>query len=516
MEAHNEKMLEFITRYQDVHLNLAATDQLIQDLLVFSQSTESELRDEKEQLIQQVQDLRADLSADVRSRRDLHRQLHEAEIRVHVLEQEVIFMKNSNPYVVILIDGDGLLFKDNFISQGREGGEKAAHALRAAILKECNEHAKNTEVVATLFSSLAGLAKAMRRDGTIGHEDDLRDFTSGFTQGKAMFNVKDVGHGKEREIKDSIKWHLRNINCKQVILGISHDAGYAPFLTELFQDDEIRDRLCIVEGFPTTRDLVKTGARILNFNETVFRKDKLVVERPAERTTRNPTPTSISISPGVIGSGIIGGGIYNSGSSDRIPTPATSNNSTPATKPATIVAAAAPTYARAIGNASPPPQITLPIQPRPVTNARPSQHIVAAQQAAAAAAAAKAPPVAWNPGRRGVDPPIQVSQTALDNIKKRKDSNKLCNNHYLRGPCAKGDSCCFEHKYKPTKDELNAIAFLTRLNPCAMGQDCEIVDCIYGHHCPSVRDGWCTHPFCKFEKEDHPPGTKFKTRLVTE
>lgn len=70
----------------------------------------------------------------------------------------------------------------------------------------------------------------------------------------------------------------------------------------------------------------------------------------------------------------------------------------------------------------------------------------------------------------------------LDTVKKRKESSKLCNNHYLRGPCTKGDDCCFEHNYKPNKDELNAIAFLARLNPCTSGQECDVDNCIYGHH----------------------------------
>lgn len=254
---------------------------------------------------------------------------------------------------------------------------------------------------------------------------------------------------------ETTKWHLRNYNCKQVILGISHDAGYAPFLDELFHDEPTRHRLTILEGFPLTRELVATRAQTLNLNETLFRSDKLQDAR-----LRNPTPPSLS--PGVIGSGVPG---MNGVTSNSASTPGNSNTSTPAIAPAT-------TYARAIGNASPPPQIILPIQPRPVNGPRPSTQIV------------KPPPavVTWNPGPRGLDPPIQVSQTALDSIKKRKDNNKLCNNHYLRGPCAKGEGCCFEHKYKPTKDEINAIAFLTRLNPCANGQECDVEDCIYGHH----------------------------------
>lgn len=262
---------------------------------------------------------------------------------------------------------------------------------------------------------------------------------------------------------ETTKWHLRNINCKQVILGISHDAGYAPFLDELFHEAPIRDRVTILEGYPTTREILATESQILNLNETLFRSDKLI-----DRAFRNPTPPTL-ISPGVIGSGVPS---INSVTSNSASTPATSTTSTPATAPAT-------TYARAIGNASPPPQIILPIQPRPVTAVRPSQQVV------------KPPPVTvtWNPGPRGLDPPIQVSQTALDSIKKRKDNNKLCNNHYLRGPCAKGEGCCFEHKYKPTKDEINAIAFLTRLNPCANGQECDVEDCIYGHHVSFVCRG---------------------------
>jgi hypothetical protein len=76
------------------------------------------------------------------------------------------------------------------------------------------------------------------------------------------------------------------------------------------------------------------------------------------------------------------------------------------------------------------------------------------------------------------------------------------------------DECVFEHKHKCTDDEMVAIAFLARLNPCVSGQDCDIADCIYGHHCPSVNlDGRapiCNAYSCKFYLEDHPPNTRIK------
>ncbi|KAK0634678.1 hypothetical protein B0T17DRAFT_586418 [Bombardia bombarda] len=472
-------IMDFVQRFQNLQLRRDSSDDLIKDLLVYSEGVESGLREENHKLLTQLRDTQLDLADATKSRRDLQQELLQLEDRASTFLGENNLLKNNNPYVIVLIDGDGLLFKESFIRQGLEGGKKAAYALRTAILKECGQHATGVEVIAKAYANLSRLGRAMRRDGSIDNEADFKDFTLGFTQGKATFDFIDVGQGKERadnKIKETAKWHLRNFNCKQVILGFSHDAGYAPFLDELFQDETTRLRVTVVEGFPTVRELVATRVHILNLNETLFRSEKLV-----DKTPPNPTPPSST-------AGVVATPALASASNPAILTPATSATSTPATAPAT-------TYARAIGNASPPPQITLPIQLRPVTTpARPAQ----------------AKPAPWNPGPRGLDPPLQVSQTALDSIKKRKDSNKLCNNHYLRGPCAKGDSCCFEHKYKPTKDETNAIAFLTRLNPCANGQECDVEDCIYGHHCPSVRDGVCTHPYCKFGPENHPPGTKFR------
>jgi len=241
-----------------------------------------------------------------------------------------------------------------------------------------------------------------------------------------------------------MRWHLRQINCKQILLGISHDAGYAPFLDEVVTTED-RCRITIIEGSPTVRELAETGLQILNFNN-IFRSEKLVdrfVVAPASTTWAGVT----SIPPPPFASPV---SFKNGGAVVKKVTPST------------------------------PPKST------------------------------------WNPGPRGLDPPITVNSVILDKIKRRSTNNKLCNNHYLRGPCAKGDECCFEHQYKPSDEELKAIAYLTRLNPCTNGQDCEQEYCIYGHHCPSVtlgangQDPVCNAFGCRFGKEDHPPNSIIK------
>lgn len=242
---------------------------------------------------------------------------------------------------------------------------------------------------------------------------------------------------------EAIRWNLRNHNCKQIVLGVSHDAGYAPFLDEFLRDEASRRRITILEGTPAVRDLANQGLNLLNLNDELFRSEKLV-----DKTNRETAPV-ITTSPISVVAGM-----------SPLPPPSATSVDT------TVNGNGPSSYATAIKRASPAPQITLPFQPKPVKSP-----VVRREKAAA-----------WNPGLRGLDPPLTVNQTALENIKKRKDSNKLCNNHYLRGPCAKGDACCFEHKYRPNESEKTAIAFLARLNPCTNGQDCDVEDCIYGHH----------------------------------
>jgi len=124
---------------------------------------------------------------------------------------------------MILIDGDGMIvrifpqklfmvqctdaaadsdttaqFNEDLVAQGLEGGKQAANALRNSVLQHCSELTDEIEVMAKVCANISGLSKAMRRDGSLANPDDFKDFTLGFTQGKASFDFIDVGHGKER------------------------------------------------------------------------------------------------------------------------------------------------------------------------------------------------------------------------------------------------------------------------------------------------------------------------------
>ncbi|KAH8819215.1 C-x8-C-x5-C-x3-H type zinc finger protein-like protein [Xylogone sp. PMI_703] len=442
-------MNAFFDRYQALQMQRDTTNELIKDMFIFYDG----IRKDNARLSKELEDAHLDLDDARKSRRELQLQLNTVNQHITQVTTECESMKNRNPYAVALLDGDGMIFHQDLVRQGLEGGKKAANMLRNVILENFDGITEDTEIIAKVYANISGLAKAMLRDGCIDKAEDLKEFTLGFTQGKASFDFIDVGHGKERadaKIREATRWNLRNYNCKQILLGISHDSGYAPFIDDMARQED-HCPVTIIEGIPTVRELTATGLPVVNVAKNLFRSEKLT-----DRASSITGPAS-STWAGV----------------SSIPTPTLN-------KPAVISVRSSPTPAKAT-----------PVKATP--NVVPN----------------------WNPGPRGLDPPININAAiaALPELKK-KTPNKLCNLWYLRNEC-KNFNCQFDHDYKPTDEELEALAYLNRCHPCSNGQDCLLDTCIYGHHCPSTtaRPGMpplCIAFGCRFHKDDHPPDTRYK------
>jgi hypothetical protein len=320
------------------------------------------------------------------------------------------------------------------------------------------------KIVAKVYSSLGGLSKTLGRDGCFVSESDLKDFARGFTQSGAFFDYVDIGQeakftswkiqgamtkgsdgaslckaGSDNTL-ECARWNSRNYNCKQIILGVPYDAHYAQFLQETFQNDKDQRRIMIIEGPFTAEKLRTSDFKTLDLPEKLFQDRNLQDVASQHQATAAPSPIS----------------------STRLP------NSIPVAlplkpvKPVKLVS-----YAGAVSTAPPPPKVALPLTSR-------SGNITGRTGGSKIAAE-------WTPGPRGLDPPLSVDKAALDSIRQRKENRRLCNQYYIRGICERSD-CSFEHEYKASQEEIQAVAFLTRLLPCKDGQDCKEKDCIFGHH----------------------------------
>jgi hypothetical protein len=103
---------------------------------------------------------------------------------------------------MVLIDGDGMIFLDDFLRDGEKGGRRAAMKLQAAledyIESEVTGIPHDSRIVCRIYANVRGLGDVLARTGAIEETGQFGDFVRGFTQQQALFDFVDVGPGKDR------------------------------------------------------------------------------------------------------------------------------------------------------------------------------------------------------------------------------------------------------------------------------------------------------------------------------
>jgi hypothetical protein len=396
--------------------------------------------------------------------------------------------------------------------------------------------ASNVEVIAKVVVNVSGLAWAMKRDGCIDSDGTFREFCIGFTHAMASFDVVDVGQGKERadsKIKELARWHMRNGNCKKILLGVSHDNGYGAFLDEILRDDSSRKLVSVIEAVPTVRDIVSTGVDINKAFGSLFRNECTFAERltrvggSGAATTGSTMPTTIknksrsdseNSSRSSVGSAQML--TFSQTFLTRTPpsTKPTLGSSTPANRTPSTSYASVCTPAMSYADVSafpplPPPTTTAITSPTSNTVILPKANPPSVTRLAFPGnkSPSTTATLTWPPGPRGLDAPIAFNKQSFDAL--RFHSGKLCNYFYLREVCPVA-RCQWRHDASLTQNEILALAHLCRQKRCIRMQSCGDQDCFYGHNCPRVSNGLCDNPMCKFAVDEHPPGTAFTNRSI--
>ncbi|KAG4259553.1 hypothetical protein FPRO04_03285 [Fusarium proliferatum] len=475
--ASNTQMNDLVSRFNALQAREMPEQKYIKDLV------------ERMHALQQtnhvLQEKLADANLGLNHMSQLRKLYEGTRLQCEMLTSDLSHIKGVNNYVYIIMDGNGLIFDNRFIKQGREGGKQAAQALHLAVTRLCPSLPSSFEIFCDVLVNIAEMGRALVNDGSIDDPSLFHEFAFGFTETKSSFNFIDIGLNKGtlvRKIQETATWHLGCYNCRHVMLGIGHGAQYAPFLRRVNEAGDARMCVSLILGEPLAREIEACGNTVYALDGDIFRTTKLVdktlIENPSLQRTEATKPE--------------GSPVARAATTQAVLTPATSTSSM--SPPQT-------SWAKITKSATPPPKLTMPLPPKQDKTKL----------------ASKAPPQpAWSPGPRGRDPPITVGIPAMEDIKRREDSDKLCNNHFLRGPCTRIGACTFNHTFRPSKEQLKALAMLARQNPCINGQDCDVDDCIYGHNCPNVINGVCTRSHCRFKVDGHPPNTKFTNSKIHE
>lgn len=109
--------------------------------------------------------------------------------------------QDRDPFIIILLDGDGMIFHDEFLRNGEQGGKDAANQLWAALTQYVARNLPNVsspKIITRIYANVKGLANACHQAGIIDNPAVMNDFVRGFNESRLLFDFVDVGSGKDR------------------------------------------------------------------------------------------------------------------------------------------------------------------------------------------------------------------------------------------------------------------------------------------------------------------------------
>ncbi|KAJ5697951.1 hypothetical protein N7488_011635 [Penicillium malachiteum] len=448
------------TPYLDRYRQIGAVDQqknqLIEDLL--QRVTELENSFQREKL---------DHERETRFNRDI--QLHEME-----LMQQIAQIKNimdREPFVVVLLDGEAIIFKDDFLQLGEEGGRLAAQqfyaGMHAYILSNLPS-IHTPKIITKLYLNVKGFAENCARSSIISDPALIHDFIRGFNETMSYSEIVDIGSAKNKandKIQETFQVFLYNCHCHQVFVGCASNPEYARFLEDTLTDGDITGRVSLIEGltFEKELDTVKSSYRIAKFPE-VFRSTKPVPIYVAPWKSSLPSRSLLTPSP-----------------SQQL------SNPPPLSR--------ASTNTDMSGMGAP-----LAVSTSNKTNESPDFQVVRSR----ASPASPVKTVERNKYGQRVDR-LDFKSIPRDDLNRLKKL-KLCNYYFLLGECPNEENCYHDHDRKLTKQELHILSAIARMTPCRFGLECDDPECIYGHRCPQSEPGKKTcfrGDSCRFEPVAH-------------
>ena len=152
--------------------------------------------------LRQVNELYQDEANDHRAVKLANRTMQNEERGLRAEIKSLRDVANRGAFMMVLLDGDGMIFNDRYLKAGEAGGREAASTLSERLRKYFEASMEDVpvdyKVIVRVYVNLNGLADACYRDGMLDNPVTLEDFAKGFTGSKILYDMVDVGAGKER------------------------------------------------------------------------------------------------------------------------------------------------------------------------------------------------------------------------------------------------------------------------------------------------------------------------------
>ncbi|KAH7915789.1 hypothetical protein BJ138DRAFT_1132371 [Hygrophoropsis aurantiaca] len=170
------------------------------------------------------------------------------------LERSMGSLKDDNPLLLCLIDGDGNIFSQDLITSGQVGGRQAAMLLTKGftdyMATESIGSSGRGQVWLTVYCNKNGLQETLVNN-KICSAEEFEAFVIGFNQASPLFSIVDVGGGKEAadaKIKECLRVFTRFPQMSRVFFGGSHDNGYTSTLNYL-ENEGLLKKIVLLRGY---------------------------------------------------------------------------------------------------------------------------------------------------------------------------------------------------------------------------------------------------------------------------
>ncbi|KAB5578859.1 hypothetical protein GE09DRAFT_990293 [Coniochaeta sp. 2T2.1] len=480
---------------------MVAEEELLRDKAQLAEyrknNTLSDILDKYAALIEDHQRLRSDYEEE-RDAREKYKQMARGQER--------------NPFVLVLVDGDGYIFNEDLIGtksvegEGNaerlaRGGSNAARqlndAIRTSLRRKGLEHC---QVMVRVYANVTGLSKALSKAGLVGAEKrSFAPFIASFNRSSGLSDFVDAGELKENadfKLRSLLQLYADNAQCKHIYFAACHDVGYISDLTP-HAGNSTRFTLINSRGIKFHDEFAKLGMGVEEL-PGVFRSTPLdgptFYRAPnAGFANSNNTTTKVVSSPVK----------QQPPSTD---TPSVSEKARPVCdfyKVGKCKYGAQCRYLH-VPSSTNSPSWRSPSGDKPEANGS-TESQRSASPTTSLPRKETIPPglIPVNKNNYRLDPYIPPPSTeTVQELRARINNKRLCNTYYLNGSCEQ-ENCGFDHG--PLSPDLkNALECLARSLPCPKRGSCRKANCTHGHICQTPD---CKHRggklYCKLPYVSH-------------
>ncbi|KAJ5544183.1 hypothetical protein N7494_005462 [Penicillium frequentans] len=373
--------------------------------------------------------------------------------------------KGRNPFVLVLVDGDGYMFKEHFLKAGSEGGVKAARELSDSVRELMHStmgmQADSCQIMVRVYANILGLSKALARAGMVGHEArSISPFTSSFTRAQDLFDLVDSAEKKEGsdfKIREMFRLFVDLNQCRHIYFAGCHDTGFASFLTPY----RASDRITLIKAASLHRDFEDLKLPIREL-PSVFISNPLAI-------TKQTAPVCKHFQKGICKFGV-GCNKQHVPPNQQLAKSADSDSSSPK-----------------------------PLWSSPAVVGR-SQEFLAATLPTHSLEFEEYIPINKDGDRLDTYCP-HPSPEAFAEYHRRAKRHRVCNSFHLSGECGDMD-CQYDHSHV-SNTIIEVLRYILLQHPCSRAGACRFIKCFWGHICQTPNCKAIKTFQCRFNHRTH-------------